>query len=377
MFHARGSPAGGRRGHDQRVASRTATPPRRRSILDFPHRGGAHCGSASIRDLLEFHGLGYGGGPPSEALAFGLAGGLDVLFDASSPFQLPFYLGGRSAVMEIEFADHIGATVDFRRSDDAGEAWSWIRDELDAGHPAMLWADMHELDYMDVVFHHTHHTIVIAGYDTGDGLARVADYEFDELQSCSLDSLARARASDHFPEPCHHSTFVTRFPDELPPPREAIASAMRTAVRNMRSSQIVTPEGLDPDDVPEVRDYLRGLPALERFAQEYEGWPDRYGDALGATLKALRFFILRAGTGGALFRSLQADFLDEAVALLRDPALERIAAHYRRLAESWVELAQTVRATDPRRSHAAGAEVLGRIVSAERAGVDLLEEWVA
>jgi hypothetical protein len=33
------------------------------SVLSFPHRRAGHCGSGSLRDLLEFHGLDYGHGP--------------------------------------------------------------------------------------------------------------------------------------------------------------------------------------------------------------------------------------------------------------------------------------------------------------------------
>jgi hypothetical protein len=241
----------------------------------------------------------------------------------------------------------------------------------------MLWADMHELSYLDVVFHHTHHTVVVTGYDLGERVAYVADYDFDDIQPCTLESLARARRSHAFPEPCNHTTFVARFPERLPPPRAAIVAAIGTEIGNMRSGRIAMPEGLDPDDVPEAGAFATGLRGLDLLASEYGAWPDRFGDGLGIALKGLRFYILRAGTGGALFRSLHASFLEEAAELLGDESLRPVAAHYELLASLWVELAHTVKASDARVSHAAGAAVLDRIGRAERDGVDLLEEWVA
>jgi hypothetical protein len=88
-------------------------------------------------------------------------------------------------------------------------------------------------------------------------------------------------------------------------------------------------------------------------------------------------FIVKAGTGGAMFRSLQAQFLIEAAALLDDEQLAEAGASYRRLAHDWVALAEAAADEDPAAGHARGADAVARIVAGERSGIEQLESWVA
>ena len=41
-------------------------------VAGYPHRIGGHCGSGSLRDLLEWAGLSYGDAPMGEGAVFGL-----------------------------------------------------------------------------------------------------------------------------------------------------------------------------------------------------------------------------------------------------------------------------------------------------------------
>jgi hypothetical protein len=77
-------------------------------------------------------------------------------------------------------------------------------------------------------------------------------------------------------------------------------------------------------------------------------------------------FVVKAGTGGALFRSLHAEFLHDSAALLSDDALERAARVYDELAETYIALANVG-------EHAAGLELVEHAAELERAGVDVLE----
>src|SRR5437660_63495 len=262
---------------------------------DFPHRLGGHCGSGAFRDLLEFHSLSWGAEPLSEGMVFGLSGGLGCFYFELPDMKPPLYLVGRTAELELGVCDHLGIDLDLRRTDDPDEAWRWVREELDAGRPTMVNADILELDYLNVKLSNTMHEIVVTGYDEAEGVALIADNDREEIQRCSLESLARARGSQGFPSPTHHATWVMRFPEQLPDPRLAVDSALGQAVANMRSD---------------------GLGNVERFAASYRSWPDQFGDRLGSALDALRIFIVKAGTGGAMFRSLQAQFLREAGELL-------------------------------------------------------------
>jgi hypothetical protein len=331
-------------------------------LSSYPHRLGGHCGSGSLRDLLQLHGLDYGRGPLSEGACFGLAGGLGFLFIELPGFVPPFYVVGRTGSMEEDIAEHIGLGLTVEETDDPDAAWDLVKREIDRGHPPMLWADIAKLEYLRVKMSNTRHDIVVVGYDEDDGVAWVADNDRAELQRCSLESLARARASNGFPGPNRHRTYLYDWPDRLRPADEAITAALRTAVANMHGQD----EALGGMDVP------TGLPAVQAFAASYPTWPDALGDGLDTALGALRVLIVKAGTGGALFRSLHAEFLHDAAVLLEDRALGRLAAHYDELATTWATLA----AHAGTREHEAGIACVERIARLESEGAEAMIGWV-
>jgi hypothetical protein len=89
-------------------------------------------------------------------------------------------------------------------------------------------------------------------------------------------------------------------------------------------------------------------------------------------LKALRVFIVKAGTGGAMFRSLHAEFLRDLGELLNDETLQALAATYDELSLAWQSLAATAESGD----HATGLPFVERICAIEHAGVSLMESWI-
>jgi hypothetical protein len=320
-------------------------------VAQFPHRKSGHCGSGAFRDLLEFHGLSWSGEPLSEGMVFGLSGGLGCFYYELPEMDPPLYLVGRTGGLERGVCDHLGIDLDLRRTDDGGEAWRWLREELDAGYPTMVNADIQELDYLRVKLSNTMHDIVVTGYDEADGVALIADNDREEIQRCALDSLARARGSQGFPGPSRHATWVMRFPAELPEPRAAVGLALRQAAANMRE---------DGEALAGIGSGS-GLDHLERFTASYP--------RLRGALQGLWVFIVKAGTGGAMFRSLQAEFLRESAELLGDARVATAADVYEELAGEWLALADTARAGD----HAAGLPHVEAIARLERAGVDAME----
>lgn len=337
------------------------------TVHHFPHRRAGHCGSGALRDLLEFHGLSYGDTPLREGAVFGLAGGLGFFYAALPGIQPPVYLVGRTADLEGDFCSHVGVDLDLRQTDDPDEGWAVLRGELDAGRPTMVWADIKHLDYLRVRMHNTMHDIVVCGYDLDEGVAVVADNDRDELQRCSLESLARARNSPAFPGPNRHATWLMTWPSELPAADVTVERAVRRAVENMTGPAQPVLAGTGAG----------GLAGVDLLRREYPGWPDRFGDDLGAVLRGLAVFIVKAGTGGAMFRSLHADFLFDAARWLGDERLEALGATYAALSERWRLLAHAVgEADDPLIGHAAGLDHVGHIAELEHRGVVEMQSWL-
>lgn len=331
----------------------------------FAHTKAGHCGSGSLRDLLQFHGLDYGAGPLSEGAAFGLAGGLGFFYSPIPDLTPPFYLVGRTAAMEEDVAAHLGLGLEIRETDDPDEGWAWVRDAVDAGQPPVVWADIMDLEYLRVRMHNSRHLIVVVDYDADAGVAYISDNDRDELQACSLTSLAAARSSQAFPGPNRHRTYLYAWPTALPDPAVAVRAALATAVSNM------TAGGAAVGGLPGGT----GLEGVTAFAEDYARWPDTIGaDGLETALKGLWVFIVKAGTGGAMFRSLHARFLRDMSDLLGDAAgLGALADLYDELSAAWVALAQT--ATDG--DHAGGLPHVADVGRLEREGVAAMQAWLA
>ena len=337
--------------------------------LDLPHGLAGHCGSGALRDLAAFHGQSWSDQPLSEGMAFGIGGALSFLYLELPELSPPVYLVGRSADLESNFCEHMDIELDLRHADDATEGWSMLKAELDSGRPTMVWADIAELDYLRVRMSNTRHDIVVCGYDEDGEIAFVADNDREEIQECSLESLGRARMSEGFPGPNRNGTFVMRWPRSLPEPEVAARRAIASTVTTMT-------EGSAPllgVDAPS------GLASVDRFVERYPAWRETFGEDLVGALRGLRVFIVKAGTGGAMFRGLQATFLSEMGELLDDEALRDAGALYARLASTWVALAGHLtgfsEGRDPAKAHAAGLGAVERIGVLEHEGVRLLDHW--
>jgi len=328
----------------------------------FTHRKAGHCGSGALRDLLEFHRLDYGGGPLSEAMAFGLGGGLGFLYAEVPGYSPPVYLVGRTGDMERDFAAHLRIDLDVRSSDDPAEGWEWVREQIDAGRPPMVWADIARLEYLRVRMSNTRHDIIVVGYDQDRQIAWVADNDREVLQPCSFASLEAARNSDAFPGPNRNTTFVYDWPEALGDPRPAAHAAIERAAANM----------LGGGGALAGMSGATGLHGVEALEQAYAEWPRAFGDSLPDVLKALRVFIVKAGTGGAMFRSLHAGFLHDTAALLDDRELERMARLYDELAATWAGLAGYAAAGN----HQAGLGPIGALTRLEREGALAMEGWL-
>lgn len=307
-----------------------------RVLLDVPHAVAGHCGSGSLRDLLAWRGLSYDDEPMSEALAFALSGGLAFQYLRLEDDTPPIYLVGRTGDLEVTGCRRLGIDVQLRRTDDAGEGWRLVADELDAGRPVMINADILALPYLRVQLSNTRHSLLVTGYDADAGVAYLLDNDRAELQEVPLDVLDRARSTDGFPDPARYATYPMRFPERLPDLHEAARSACADTAANLEGGEGLFPAGTLTGVVAEAT----GTSGVRSFVDDLATW----GDVLSpeeqrAGLQALRIFVEKAGTGTGMFRRLQADGLREAGQRTGDEALLAAAGAWRVAADAWSALA--------------------------------------
>jgi hypothetical protein len=303
-----------------------------RVLLDYPHRTAGHCGSGALRDLLDWAGLGWDG-PPDEGLVFGLGGALAFSYLRVPGLTPPVYLVGRGGDLEVDLLRRLGAHVDLRQTDDPVQGWDWVREELDAGRPVMVWADIAELPYLRVRLRMSRHDVVLIGYDDEAEIAYIVDNDRDAVQEVPYDALRRARASTSFPTPTRHATFVVQWPAALPELSLVAAEAFDASVASMSTGGAAL---VDAGSLPPGSAAGTGLDGVRAFAEDITRWPDRLApQEHDAALRALPAFIEKAGTGGGLFRSLQAQCCADVAERTADRACAEAADAFRRCASAW------------------------------------------
>lgn len=341
-----------------------------RVLLDYPHRVAGHCGSGALRDLLEWNNLGWSG-PPDEGLVFGLGGALGFCYLRVPGFSPPVYLVGRGGDLELDLLHRLGATVQLRRTDDPELGWNWVKGELDEGRPVMVWADIGELPYLRVRLPMSRHDIVIIGYDDWAQLAYVVDNDRDGVQEVPYEALARARASTAFPEPTRHATFLVNWPRKLPDLTSAAADAFAASARSLRDGG-TDPIGLAKLAPGSVAD--TGLGGIRGFAHDVEQWPDLFSEPeLARALRALPALVEKAGTGGGLFRRLQASCCNQIADCTGSTRTAAAAKAFRQSADMWSALARIATTDNCAAERARGvARVAWLLVELEDAAVTAL-----
>lgn len=312
-------------------------PEPRRVLLDYPHREAGHCGSGALRDLLEWAGLGWDE-VPSEGMVFGLGGGLGFTYLRIPGLTPPLYLVGRSSDLEVDLLTRLGADVDVRDTDDPVTGWGWVRRELQQGRPVMVWADIAELPYLNVRLQMSRHDIVLIGYDDETETAFVVDNDRADVQEVPYDALARARASRSFPVPTRHTTYFVKWPQALPDLGSAAASALAASVDTMQAAATaIIPDTsvLPPDAVAAA-----GISGVALFAEDVDQWRRLMSEPeLDDALHSLHPFVEKAGTGGGLFRRLQAQFCADVARLTASAEVAEAGTALLRCADTWSAMA--------------------------------------
>ncbi|MFX1414432.1 MAG: BtrH N-terminal domain-containing protein [Promethearchaeota archaeon] len=292
-------------------------------VKNFKHRIGSHCESASMRDLFEYYGF-----PMSEAMAFGLDGTMGFgFFDMSDQtsfvidFDIPFFLGGKQGTIDPNSlaCRLLGITLRKQSFTSADKAWEESKRLIKQNVPLIIRVDIVYMPYEDFgnqsdETHFGGHAITLAGFDEEKGLAYLGDTEFDGFQSIPISILKTARSSTYGPKFLHPQN--TQFsmkcgPDNKHPPLAAgIKLAIQQVVNNMLRASM----------------NYNGIQGLKRFASSILSWDDKLKKKVTNSkghetyLASIMFdliygYIETWGTGGACFRNLYKNFLEELIQL--------------------------------------------------------------
>jgi hypothetical protein len=288
--------------------------------LVFPHRQTAHCESGVIANLLTYHGL-----PLSEAMAFGIGGGL---FFGYLPFikinGLPlttFRTTPGSIFSRVTKRLGIGVTsCTFR---DQGRAMAELDRYLAQGVPVGMQTGVYWLPYFPPAlrFHFNAHNLVAYGKQGDDYL--ISDPVIGEPVVCAAADLVRARFAQGALAPKGKMYSITSVPNN-PDLTPAIKQGIREVSRLMVS--IPFP--------------LFGTWGIRYLANQVERWPAKLGDR-----KAILYLgnLIRMqeeiGTGGAGFRFIFAAFLQESADILGNSTYLEMSQRMTAIGDVWREFA--------------------------------------
>lgn len=303
----------------------------RTCIEGFPHRPGGHCGSTAMRDVLAFYGHDL-----SEEMVFGLGSGIDFLYVERPGMEPPVHIGGRTADLEQNLCDRLGIRMEVVSGRDAEQGWLDVKSLLDRGTPVIVHADVFHLDYLRARRHFSAHRIVILGYDEEKGVAYVGDNDRDEVQECSLASLARARSSEWPPAPADQAYYLLSVPAVLTPVEVAIVPAVEEAVRHNTR--------LSPDHASFEAGGARvalGMAGVRAFADALPSYPGSMTEEmLSATCRNIYVSAEKGGTGyGGNFRRMYGRFLIEAARFEGFGELAAVGREFVEIGDLWTRIA--------------------------------------
>jgi len=294
----------------------------RHVIEDFGWFGGLHCETSAVWKVLQ-----YGGLPVSEEMLFGLGGGIGFIYWFTKQMPAPLVGGRGGGRYFIEnIARRLGAKIEPRRTSSPKRGHKWLMENLAAGHPTVIYADMAYLPYMGVPeeAHFGQHVVVVYGVDEDEDVAYISDRCVRGV-TVTVEDLKRARASKFPPWPPQHTMFDIQLPEQLEISPQTIKEALRDCVEGMVN--------------PPISNF--GLKGIQKWAKLILKWPEMFkGLNLWYCLMNGFIYIEIGGTGGSSFRPMFARFLEEAREILQAPSLGDAIDQYRQAARIWSEIAE-------------------------------------
>lgn len=272
---------------------------------------GEHCETVTVGTLLGAQALGL-----SEAMLFGLSEGLGCFLAPDSVMAMPLF-AGRVCPGRIAEKLAVALGVQLRcLPQREEESWEALLAELHAGRAVGVQLDCFFLEYFRSRVHFAGHFVAVLGVE-GERV-RLADTLSQGGDRCTT-SVASFReawaAQGALARPWHGFVLEGEPHFERSRVPRALAAMM----------QLHLSEGL-----PNLREAAEGLP----------GW--LAGETGRADAQRAARLMERGGTGGANFRRLFVDFLEEASMDCpgSEAAWDGVLAHWRGLREAWHEFAK-------------------------------------
>ncbi len=305
----------------------------------------------TLRALLGHAGIQnpYSGQPFSEAMLFGIAGGIGIgvfSFYYEKEDIATFFIAGRHSWHDdkaylLNATHRLNATAVVQESGSAKIAAEQLRSTLLDHGPCVVWVDLSGLPHRGSIGQPSgggYHVITVYHIDSADGTALIGDLT-DQPITIPLETLAQVRARI---KKDRQRILSIGSVGALPTPRQLVMDGLHACYTGLQHPTL-------PGAIGNAR-----LTVLQTWAERMhstkgkERWERvfRPGPNLLRGLCSIHDFTEHYGTGGGLCRPLFADFLSEAAAMLKQPALAILAEQYTILGNGWSNLADAALPND-------------------------------
>ena len=299
------------------------------------HFPGSSPATTVLRVLLAHAGVRapHTGEPFSEAMLFGIAGGIGVgvfsFFYEKENFA-SFFVAGRHLWQDDlaylkEACRRFGIKPVIRETAGAKTAASQLAEALADG-PCVAWVDSTMLPHRAAPDCHTgsgYHVVTV--YRVDDKSALIGDLT-DEPVSIPLAELAVSRA--RIKKQKNRLLSMTSA-QPSPPLPQLVRDGLRACHQGLTKGK----SNFALKAIATWADRMHGAKDTERWERVFAG------PRLWSGLTSIHQYVEHYFTGGGLCRPLFADFLAEAAAVLNQPALRALAERYAELGRSWSDLA--------------------------------------
>lgn len=305
--------------------------------LPFIHYPGVIPGATALRVLSANAGVTnpLTGRPITEAMAFGIAGGIGAgvfAFRYEKEDFSSFFIAGRHLWQDEtgyleKAAERLGLRSSVQESGGAKAARSQLEKALETG-PVVAWVDMASLPYrgMPAMWSGGGYHIAVV-YTLDDSVAQVGDLA-DLPFHVAPNDLAVARSRIKKDKQRILSVGKTG-PLDL---KKAVQEGLRACHAGLAAGRQAN---FTLKAFGDWGDRLHGSKTKESWDQVFPR-----GHRLWQGLRSVHDFIEHYGTGGGLMRPVFAEFLDEAGKGLKNPRLEALGQRYASLGRQWSRLAE-------------------------------------
>ncbi|MHB9073795.1 MAG: BtrH N-terminal domain-containing protein [Desulfobaccales bacterium] len=321
-------------------------------IKDFKPFVGQHCEITATGSLLNQIGIEF-----SEPMLFGLGEGLGFIFWNMKIMDFPF-IGGRIKPDSLtqNIAKNMNLKLKVEETASTKKAWESVKNNIDKNIAVGLKLDCYHLDYFTNKIHFAGHYVAMYGYDENSAFLVDTKQQGSKVK-ISLKNLELAR-NEKGPMSSKNLSYIIQDQKNDYDLKRAIVIAIKNNSKDYLN--------------PPIKNI--GYKGVQKVSEEIIKW-FKASKNIERDFKTTAMLMEKGGTGGALFRNLYRDFLQESYTLLKIEKIDEAHKMFSEIAILWTKVSNLFEKTAKTKSIEyinQASEILSDLSKKEKITMELL-----